>query len=88
MLVLAMAQARNVPVDTRTDQCQARERDHLFVDVAYSRADGVGAGSMYTLGVRHRTVETWMLTPQVRRASPRALAGAAAAPTSSRTRAT
>ena len=63
-LVLAMAEARRIPV-AREQINVRRERDHLFVDVAYARPMELVPGSTYRWEF-DSTVETWMLTPQVR----------------------
>ena len=64
-LVFAMAQGHNLPVD-REQISVRRERDHLFVDVAYVRPMELIAGSQYAWDFDSK-VDTWMLTPQVRR---------------------
>ena len=61
-LVLAMAQQREVPVD-RQQVAVRRERDHLFIDLAYSRALALVPGSRYTWDYESK-IDTWMLTPQ------------------------
>ena len=64
-LVLAMAQARGLPV-AREQVNVRRERDRLFIDLAYSRPMELIPGSKYTWEFDSK-VDTWMLTPQVRR---------------------
>lgn len=63
-LVFAMAQGRNLPLE-RDQISVRRERDHLFVAVAYSRPMKLVPGSKYTYDFDSK-VDTWMLTPQVR----------------------
>ena len=63
-LVLAMAEGHGLPV-TREQINVRRERDHLFVDLAYSRALELVPGSTYTWDFDSK-VDTWMLTPQGR----------------------
>ena len=64
-LVLAMAQEHGVPVE-REQIAVRRERDHLFVDLAYDRRMALIPGSKYTWSFESN-VDTWMLTPQVGR---------------------
>ena len=64
-LVFSMAQARGLPI-AREQINVRRERDHLFVDLAYSRPMELIPGSKYTWDFDSK-VETWMLTPQLRR---------------------
>ena len=64
-LVFAMAQGHNLPLD-REQIGVRREHDHLFVDVAYGRPMELFPGSSYTWDFDSR-VDTYMLTPQVRR---------------------
>ncbi len=64
-LVFAMAQGHSLPLE-REQISVRRERDHLFVDVAYSRPMQLIPGSKYTWDFDSQ-VDTWMLTPQVRR---------------------
>jgi hypothetical protein len=63
-LVLAMAQARSLPLGREQIRIR-RERDHLFVDLAYSRRLELVPGSKYTWDFESQ-VDTWMLTPQGR----------------------
>lgn len=63
-LVLAMAQGHGIPV-TREQIAVRRERDHLFVDLSYSRRMELIPGSKYIWNF-DTNLDTWMLTPQVR----------------------
>ena len=63
-LVFAMAQGRGLPV-AREQINVRREREHLFVDVAYARPMELVPGSTYTWDFDAK-VDTWMLTPQGR----------------------
>ncbi len=63
-LVLVMAQKHDVPVE-REQVAVRRERDHLFIDLAYSRALALVPGSKYTWDYESK-IDTWMLTPQGR----------------------
>lgn len=63
-LVLVMAQSHGLPID-REQIGVTREREHLFIDLAYSRPLELVPGSKYIWEFDSQ-VDTWMLTPQVR----------------------
>lgn len=63
-LVFAMAQGHRLPLDREQINVR-RERDHLFVEVAYSRPMELIPGSKYSWEFDSQ-VDTWMLTPQGR----------------------
>ena len=61
--VLAMATAHGVPID-REHIAVRRERDHLFVDVVYTRTIEFIPGWTYPWTVESH-VDAWMLRPPV-----------------------